>query len=507
MSLFFNKKNLIKSAEKNIGENNFIKAEKILNKILSKDDSKDPYVLELMATVKKNLGMKSEAYSFLRESAKLYESNNQTQMLINTYKKIMEINPLDTSIANGLVEIFLDQKKEGDAFKILFEIGDKALDEKKIDIALISFKRALEIKSGNIETLKKLLEIYKIKNDKEKIISSSIEIGKLLLNAGKLSESYLYFYDVISMDPSNYEANINLVNVLIKLKSFKDAYNYLDSLVNEIGIVDKNILELKIEVLFNLEKMEELKVTLVKYISESDNNFSILFKLCNKYIENEKYTNAVELLEVLDLRKYDDFSKEINETLERILDLDPKNEKALEMLIEFKRVIGDHYSLIELYKALYNMIIERGDIKKAFDVANQWMHVDEDEWIRKEVRRLRLMLERSSGNFKDISGKLEKTSLSDLIQMLESGKKTGALKVYFADKVGKIYFSRGKMINSFFEKKNGMEAFLALMKLSQGDFIFQEEDVSNIEYKFENNNNMQLILEALRIIDEQAKKE
>ncbi len=506
MSLFFNKKNLIRSAEKNIGENNFLKAEKILNKILSKDEIRDPYVLELMATVKKALGVTDEAYSFLREAAKLYEEENQIHLLVSAYKKILEIKPLDTNVVNSLADIFLSQKKEGDAFKVLMDSGDRALKEKKIDIAFITFKKALEIKPDSIDAMKKLLEIYKTKNEKEKIIEVSNKIGEILLKLGKLSESYLYFYDVISLEPSNYEANIKLVEVLIRLKSYKDAYNYLDSLINEIGIVDKKILDLKIEVLFNIGKIEELKATLVKYISENNGDYSILFELCNRYIEQGKYSDAVKLLEVLDLRKYDDFSKEINDTLEKILDLDPKNENALEMLIEFKRVVGDHYSLVELYKALYNRIIEKGDIKKAYEVANQWMHVDEDEWIRKEVRRLKLMLERSDGVFKDIAGKLEKTSLTDLLQMLENGKKTGVLKIYFADKVGRIYFKRGKIINSFFGNMNGKDAFIALMKLSQGDFIFQEEDVSSIEVGFKENSNMQLILESLRIIDEQAKK-
>ncbi len=507
MSLFFNKKKLIASAEKNIGENNFLKAEKILEKILSKD-SKDPYVLELMATVKDKLGAKQEAYSLLKEAANIYERNNQIQQTINTYKKLLQISPGDTAIANSLADIFISKEKEGDAFKILLTTGENALKEKNIDAAFVMFKRALEIRKNDVEVLKNLLEIYKEKNDKEKIKELSLKIGNELFKLGKFSDSYLYFYDVINnIDPNNYDANINIIKVLIKLKNFKDAYTYLNSFMDETGISNDEILKLKVEILSNLDKNEELKITLTKLLALNEKNYSFLFSLSENFISKGLYTKAVEILDVLDLRKYDDYSHEINNTLEKVLNFDPKNEKALEKLIEFKKVIGDHYSLIELYRSLYDKIIERGDIKKAYKIANQWMQIDESDWIRKEVRRLKLMLERSEGISKDLSGKLEKAGLADLLQMLENGQKTGVLKIYFADRVGRIYMKKGKIINAFFEDKNGTEAFLLLMKLSQGDFVFQEEDISNVEDKFANSNNMQLILEALRIIDEQTKEQ
>jgi len=100
-------------------------------------------------------------------------------------------------------------------------------------------------------------------------------------------------------------------------------------------------------------------------------------------------------------------------------------------------------------------------------------------------------------------GKLEDYNLLDLIQTIESNKKTGILVLYHARDEGKIWFNEGNIHDAKFRNFQPLSAILKMVFWSEGDF-----SISFVDEKYEkliDEDNQQVLLDAIQYIDERNK--
>jgi hypothetical protein len=125
---------------------------------------------------------------------------------------------------------------------------------------------------------------------------------------------------------------------------------------------------------------------------------------------------------------------------------------------------------------------------------------------------LTLLLEKFIENISDISydqeeegmyGKLEDYNLLDLIQTLESSKKTGVLVLYRAREEGKIWISEGNIHDAKYRNFTPITAIQKMVSWSDGDFAISFAD-ENYE-KLVEENNQQILLDAIQYIDQRNK--
>lgn len=101
-----------------------------------------------------------------------------------------------------------------------------------------------------------------------------------------------------------------------------------------------------------------------------------------------------------------------------------------------------------------------------------------------------------------LSGTLDFVSLAEIIQILGGNGSTGVLKITcdYKHDPGFIYFLEGEPIHSTCNGSSGLQAIHDLFGWSEGDFEFNDGSVSVA--RTVRGNRMQIILDALRLLDE-----
>ena len=100
-------------------------------------------------------------------------------------------------------------------------------------------------------------------------------------------------------------------------------------------------------------------------------------------------------------------------------------------------------------------------------------------------------------------GKLEDYNLLDLIQTLESNKKTGVLVLYRARDEGKIWFYEGNIQDAKYRNFQPIPAIQKMVSWLDGDFL-----ISFVDEKYEKlieEDNQQILLDAIQYIDQRNK--
>lgn len=99
-----------------------------------------------------------------------------------------------------------------------------------------------------------------------------------------------------------------------------------------------------------------------------------------------------------------------------------------------------------------------------------------------------------------LEGNLKDFDLSDILQLIQMGKKTGALEVHADSDLGNIYFSEGAAVHAAATDIQGDEAVNRILRWRQGSFAFRPDmttDQHSIQAPLQH-----LVLEAARQIDE-----
>ena len=100
-----------------------------------------------------------------------------------------------------------------------------------------------------------------------------------------------------------------------------------------------------------------------------------------------------------------------------------------------------------------------------------------------------------------LKGDLSELGLLDVIQILDNAQKSGKLLISSEGQDGAIYFNSGRIVNASYQKKVGEQAVYALVGVKGGTFEYEPSDKA-----FEmviNNSNTNLLLEGLRLLDEE----
>lgn len=83
-----------------------------------------------------------------------------------------------------------------------------------------------------------------------------------------------------------------------------------------------------------------------------------------------------------------------------------------------------------------------------------------------------LIAQRAARHPRGVSGSLAELGLTDVVQVLAQGRKSGQLHVRSGNDQGEVHFLEGQIVNALWPNMRGEEAFYGLLGLSSGDFSF-----------------------------------
>jgi response regulator RpfG family c-di-GMP phosphodiesterase len=118
------------------------------------------------------------------------------------------------------------------------------------------------------------------------------------------------------------------------------------------------------------------------------------------------------------------------------------------------------------------------------------------------VAKLRQLLERevAASGKRGVSGSLQEMGLPDIVQILWHGRKTGSLKIHSGGDSGEIHFVSGAIYNAMWENLRGEEAFYAMLRLGDGEFVL-DPNLSSPQKVIQDSPEA-LLLEGMRRLDE-----
>ncbi|MFO0708447.1 MAG: DUF4388 domain-containing protein [Sandaracinus sp.] len=99
-----------------------------------------------------------------------------------------------------------------------------------------------------------------------------------------------------------------------------------------------------------------------------------------------------------------------------------------------------------------------------------------------------------------LSGSLRDMGLTEVVQVLGQGRKSGCLRIVSQHRVGEVYFGEGLVVHALFAQATGEEAFYQMLLLKDGDFKFdptQKPKDKTMQASIES-----LLLEGMRRMDE-----
>jgi hypothetical protein len=119
------------------------------------------------------------------------------------------------------------------------------------------------------------------------------------------------------------------------------------------------------------------------------------------------------------------------------------------------------------------------------------------------VAKIKTILERSAtASAGGVSGSLAEMSLSELVQVLFNGRKTGALKLRANNDVGEVHFVAGQIYNALFAGARGSDAVYTMLRLREGSFVF--DPAFEAPQRLIPESPETLLLEGMRRMDEGA---
>ena len=125
--------------------------------------------------------------------AKIQHANKEFDTAVQSYEKVLSLDPKQKNIYLLLGSIYLEQKKNSEALRVYkqlvhnfrgsyaghFFIGKIYFDKKQFGQAERAFNKTLELESDLLEPRFELLKIYKNRADNSKILQTYQEILKI----------------------------------------------------------------------------------------------------------------------------------------------------------------------------------------------------------------------------------------------------------------------------------------------------------------------------------------
>ena len=403
--------------------NNFIKAEKYINKSIAKNQN-IPSALNLMGLIKKNLGKLNDAIIYYKNA--LHHDLNDISIYINlssafialeNYKeslnvinKAKKIDENDQLLKINEVSTLIGLKKYNDAKilanKLFLKIKDNPVllnsigsiysQEKNYKLALEFFKKSYTINSNDFSVFLNITStLSKLDRDDEaiKIYKSYIlnggmnseiynKLTSLMLKIDNLDECYNFFSDIIKKNSTNSMAYNQLGNVLrLQNKNEESLISYKKAIelskkaqyFNNIGAAYQELNEFKKSESYFNKALDLSKAEDKKSIPACYHNLGNLYTYTKKFeLANKNYRKAIEIepyfvdsFRSLVRNKDLELNDEITKNFVRIYDQDLMGDGDSRATLAF--ALAELYESANNYKLASNLYIEANKlVRKTF---------------------------------------------------------------------------------------------------------------------------------------------
>lgn len=320
----------VKVADNYVRSNFFLKAIAVYRKIL-RTDPDNLEVNQAMASLLERQGLGLDACNQYLRLVELYEKTGDTEKILQTYKKIVDLDPANASIQKKLAEVFLSSKEDVKGCEHLLNAARSLSKSGDFNAAMDCYSRAVQIAPLNLDALKGFVKCCSKTgnisagldrlNESVKMDPDNLDVKEMLgeaqLDAGDPEAAAETLQTVISADESRYECLIPVMESLIDRENLDTVSDILD-LMTPILITNRRT-SLAIQYCekimqhrpFDIPTMNKL-AALHLTAGDLPGHLEVLDRVADHYIEEKDPVAALQYLE-------------------KILKADPESQKHLDL--------------------------------------------------------------------------------------------------------------------------------------------------------------------------------
>jgi tetratricopeptide (TPR) repeat protein len=313
-------------ADSYVRNNFFLKAIAVYKKILSAD----PNNLEInstMASLYAKQGLSIDARTQYLKIAELLENEGRTREVLETYEKIVELDPSNFKIQRKLAELHFTAGERDVAQTHWVGAARAQTKAGDLDGAIDSFERAMQLAPLDIDAMGGFLECCLKKGDVSPALNQlkkSVDmapqnldlremLGQAFLESGDIEIAAKTYQMIVSLDETRYESFFPVAKAFIERNAYDQSIAFLDNII---------------PILITRRETDRAAKLYEQILQRSSQHIPALIKLASLYSATGDQPRYLEALDqISDYYLNERRLVEALEYLEKIIQTDPTSEK------------------------------------------------------------------------------------------------------------------------------------------------------------------------------------
>ncbi|MFH1453671.1 MAG: tetratricopeptide repeat protein [Armatimonadota bacterium] len=286
--------------------------------------------------------------------AGLLNTQNRKEDLVNVSQKILQLNPMDVSARERLVELYLGSGRIEDAVKESKYLGDVLCENKDYITSEKIFRNILSFFPDDIEVRERIASVLFNRNQVKEAKAELLNILDYDLKNEDTGHALEICRKIIKIDPQDFNAYNVLGDIARENGMFKEALSCFMFLA-DMYILNKmhhKAVEMITRVLKLSGKQTRYRAELIKLL------------VADNHMDLAKANYKVLIRDLIEEQKYDKAEKAAAELIELLQD-DYKTRKDLAVIFIKNNLLNEGLNIMD---ELLDLLEKNGDYKQALNI-------------------------------------------------------------------------------------------------------------------------------------------
>ena len=370
-----NKEKLLKNAQKFVAQGKLENAIKEYEKILE-GEPHDTTALNTIGDLNLHLTRTQTAISYFKRAAQKFIDDGFYGRGVALYRKIVLADPKNLENVEMLADLFIKEGVVSEAKKHYAEIGRSYLSQNNFTRAYHIFKKLADLTQDDPNIHLKLAELSIKMEMLENARESYLNAALICSRKGLFQQGMNAIKMALEIDPFHMGSLKILFKISLELRDYKLLTEYLQKGLKQ-SPGNRELLEMLGQCQMFQGIMQDSFTTFDTLFKEDESKYFLLFDLAESAFKLGEFRLAVEaigrVLPVLTARKE---NVKLIEFLKAVVDKDPSNTVALQHLADVYIHINDNFNYVGTLDKLIECLMRERNFARALEVLEKILSMD-----------------------------------------------------------------------------------------------------------------------------------
>jgi len=321
-------------------------------------------------------GLNDEAIRQFRYVAENFDAGGYRVKAIAMYKKILKLDPDSSDVALKLAELYARQNLVGEAAHMYGIVADAHRREGRVRDALKMLRKAADLDSSNLKTRLGLAKTYELEGYAPDASEAYRAVGAELVRRGSTGEGIPHLKKALELKPDSRPA----------LKSLAEAYAAEGHVHPALEVIarslelDPNDIDLIIilgRTFQNAGQLEKAEATFSRLFKLDNSRYDYLLEVARAYVDRGEFNRTMAIIDrCIDVVISRRHKKKATALLKAILERDPQNVLALKRLAGIYKSVRERRNLVATLNTLVPAALAQGMRAEAVVALRQLIEIE-----------------------------------------------------------------------------------------------------------------------------------